>query len=204
MRRGRRCAGMLPGLFNYVKTQGGHKFDAQPPALCGRLRGISPVSRPCSKKREPGPFLRACWGRDGTGGSCRGAELQSCAPIGEERERPRLLLLPKPVVCLCCASSCSVEVVIKAKGEEHGEDLERQLSLSQGGPSQRDRDRSTHRAPPWQRNIPWGATRCLPQPLRPRSVPRCPARPSCKSRGRRRTSAASCRRWRSSPGGRKV
>lgn len=32
--------------------------------------------------------------------------------------------------CLCCASSCSVEVVIKAEGEEHGEDLQRQGSGS--------------------------------------------------------------------------
>lgn len=124
VRRGSRGAGLSPGLFNCVKTQGGHKCDAQPPALHSCRQGISPVSCPCSKKREPGPSLRACRGSDGTGGSCWGAELQSRALIGEEMERPRLLLFPKPVVCLCCTSSCSVEVVIKAKGEEHGEDLE--------------------------------------------------------------------------------
>lgn len=37
-------------------------------------------------------------------------------------------------------------------------------------------------------------------PPSPHAVPRCPARPSCTSRGRRCNSARSCRRWGSSPG----
>lgn len=37
-------------------------------------------------------------------------------------------------------------------------------------------------------------------PSSPCSVPRCPARPSCRSQGQRCNSARSCRRWGSSPG----